>query len=168
MSLRLAIPDDAPSLAVVSCEVWVGTYLKDGVSPFFAKYVLETFRAEAFAAPLQDPNEHFIVSQNTVGIDGFIRLTKGKTDPVSAKSNLEITTLYVQPRHHGKGIGLALLNAGLDWARGAGASSVWLTTNSENTPAIAFYKRQGFEVIGQTHFTIDDQAYLNDVFLKTI
>lgn len=166
MTLRPAIASDAPSLAALSFEVWIGTYIREGISPFFAGYALDAFRAEAFEGPLQDPNECFIVSQNTVGIDGFIRMTHGVPGPVSGCSDLEISTLYVQPRHHGKGIGAALLEVGLDWARGQNVPSVWLTTNSENTPAIGFYEAKGFQIVGQTHFSIEDQAYLNEVLVK--
>ncbi|WP_425336129.1 GNAT family N-acetyltransferase [Sinorhizobium numidicum] len=33
--------------------------------------------------------------------------------PIRGCSTTEISTLYVQPRHHGKGIGKGLLNEGL-------------------------------------------------------
>jgi hypothetical protein len=46
--------------------------------------------------------------------------------------------------------------------------SVWLTTNSENAPAIAFYLKQGFEKVGTTHFRIQDEGYLNDVFRRVV
>ena len=38
--IRRAEERDASSLAAVSIEVWVNTYLRDGVSPVFADYVL--------------------------------------------------------------------------------------------------------------------------------
>lgn len=164
MPLRFAHPSDAPSLAAISVEVWLGTYIRRGVSPFFANYALSEFTAEKMAAHIAGAEETFIVSDNEDGPDGFIRLTTGKTAPVPGCSDHEITTLYVQPRHHGKGIGRALLEAGLDQARVAGSPSVWLTTNSENTPAIGFYLAYGFEKVGETHFRIEDQAYLNDVY----
>ena len=53
-------------------------------------------------------------------------------------------------------------------AQEAGAASVWLTTNSENAPAIAFYLAQGFERIGITQFRIEDQPYQNDVFARAM
>ncbi|WP_242532261.1 GNAT family N-acetyltransferase, partial [Salipiger thiooxidans] len=56
----------------------------------------------------------------------------------------------------------------LIYARSVGAPSVWLTTNSENAPAIAFYLKQGFERVGTTHLTIQDQAYPNDVFRRAV
>ncbi|WP_321170048.1 GNAT family N-acetyltransferase [Pseudodonghicola flavimaris] len=48
--------------------------------------------------------------------------------------------------------------------RDQGAASVWLATNSENTPARAFYRARGFGEVGQTQFRIADQTYENTVY----
>ena len=163
-TLRLAKAEDAAAIAALSIEVWLGTYLRHGISRFFADYVLAEFTADNIAAILADPAEHVIVSDNTEGIDGFIRVTRGATAPVAGCSSTEIATFYVQPRHHGKGIGTALLRAALDHAQGTGAQAVWLATNAQNTPAIDFYLRHGFTYVGQTHFRVQDCAYLNNVY----
>lgn len=166
--LRTARPSDAAILAAISFEVWMHTYIRRGVDTAYAEYALDTFTATNLAAVLADPGEHVILSENEEGPDAFIRLTRNRPAPLPGCSDLEISTLYVQPRHHGRGLGRALLARGLDHARSLGQPSVWLATNSENAPAIAFYLRQGFERIGTTHFHIGDAAYPNDVFLLTL
>ncbi|PCJ75906.1 MAG: GNAT family N-acetyltransferase [Rhodobacteraceae bacterium] len=138
-------------------EVWLGTYMREGVNAFFADYVLREFTTAKFEVILKDPAESIWVSQNTTGIDGFVRVTRGKVAPVSGCSDVELTTLYVQGRHRGKGIGLALLKRALT------LGDPWLTTNTENEGAIAFYLAHGFAIVGKTHFKIQDQAYLNHV-----
>lgn len=167
MSLRTAHLSDASPLAVISIEVWLGTYIRRGVNAFFAEYALNEFTADKFKALLEDPSEHFIVSVNEDGLDGFVRISTGQAAPVAHCSTVEISTLYVQPRHHGRGVGKALLTEGLRYAQEMGSPSVWLTTNSENAPAIEFYLSRGFEKVGTTHFRIQDQAYLNEVFRYT-
>lgn len=168
MKFRIARPSDAPILAAISIEVWLGTYIRRGVNASFAEFALNEFTSAKLATLLENPNEHVIVSENEDGLDGFIRISHGKAAPVVDCSTVEISTLYVQPRHHGRGLGKALLEQGLNYARTADARSVWLTTNSENTPAITFYLKQGFEKVGTTHFRIQDQAYLNDVFKRAV
>ncbi|KPD13450.1 GNAT family N-acetyltransferase [Phaeobacter sp. 11ANDIMAR09] len=163
ITLRPARPEDASSLAALSIEVWLGTYLRRGINGFFADYVFAELTPQRMAEQLDRDTERFIVSQNAEGIDGFIRLTQGPKPPKGKGSALEISTLYVQPRHHGRGLGRALLQAGLAHANALGARHPWLTTNIENTPAIAFYQRQGFAITGRTHFQIGDQAYPNEV-----
>ncbi len=98
-SIRLATMEDASSLAAISLEVWLSTYIQDGVNAFFADYVLDHFTADHFCEILSSKHETIWVSQNIVGIDGFIRLSSQSTPPSDSCSNLEIASLYVQPRH---------------------------------------------------------------------
>ncbi|MEM9582656.1 MAG: GNAT family N-acetyltransferase [Pseudomonadota bacterium] len=165
MSLRKPELSDASSMAAISIEVWLGTYLKRGVSAFFADYALTEFTAAKMEKLISDPEQVIRVSENQEGIDGFMRLSPNSPAPEPIASDVEISTLYVQPRHHGKGIGARLLSAALSQAKEMGAGSVWVATNAENTPAIAFYLAQGLEHAGETEFRIDDQAYLNNVYL---
>lgn len=125
MKFRLARTSDASALAAISIEVWLGTYIKKGVSEFFADFALSKFTSTKLATLLEDPDEHVIVSEDADGIDGFIRISHNKTAPVAGCcSTMEISTLYVQPRHHGRGLGRALLEQALIYARGTDAPSV--------------------------------------------
>ncbi len=164
MTSRKANFSDASSIAAISIEVWIGTYLKRGVSAFFADYALNEFTPSKIERLISDPREFIVVSENEQGIDGFIRVSSDSKAPVSGCSEVEIVTFYVQPRHHGKGIGKRLLNSAFEHCREKTADSVWLTTNAENSPAIEFYLTQGFEHVGETHFRIADEAYLNNVY----
>ena len=164
MTLRPPISSDASSIAAISIEVWIGTYLKRGVSGFFADYALQEFTPAKIEALMADPAHFILVSENEEGIDGFVRVSSGCKAAVDGWSDMEISTLYVQPRHHGKGIGKRLLGAAFQHCRNRGAGSVWLATNAENSPAIEFYLAQGFEHVGETHFRIDDKGYLNNVY----
>lgn len=156
---------DASALAALSIEVWLGTYLRNGINAVFADYVLSEFTAEKFRNLIADDSHRITVSQNSDGIDGFIRVTKGPRPPEGPVSRVEISTLYVQPRHHGCGLGAVLLNQGLQIARNWGEPAPWLTTNWENHAAIGFYQHQGFEITGRTYFTVDDQAYPNEILM---
>ncbi|MDE0784881.1 MAG: GNAT family N-acetyltransferase [Planktomarina sp.] len=164
MSIRDARYADASSIAAISIEVWIGTYLKQGVNNFFADFALAEFTTANIESQLSDQSQFCLVSENEIGIDGFIRVSFGQEAPVAGCSDTEIATFYVQPRHHGKGIGKRLLKAAVERCRAKDIEEVWLTTNSENTPGIAFYLSQEFNFSGETHFRIDDQAYLNNVY----
>ena len=162
-SLRSALNSDCSSLAALSIEVWLNSYIREGVSGFFADYALAEFTAGRFSRILDDPADQLFVSQNRIGIDGYVRIRKGRNSPAGTPSDTEIATLYVQPRHQGKGIGQRLLLAALDQCQTRGWAPPWLAVNSENAGAIAFYQRNGFSPVGQTHFQIQDTGYLNDV-----
>ncbi|WP_108385182.1 GNAT family N-acetyltransferase [Yoonia sediminilitoris] len=168
MTLRKPRISDASSIAAISLEVWIGTYLKRGVNSFFADFALAEFTVPRTEAFLRDPREFLLVSENEEGIDGFIRLSSGRKAPVPGCSDTEITTLYVQPRHHGKGVGKSLLKAAFQHCRDNDVSSVWLATNAENAAAIGFYRARGFVQVGETHFSIQDQNYLNNVYSRQL
>ena len=161
--IRKAEERDASSLAAVSIEVWVNIYLRDGVSPVFADYVLAEFTAQKFRNAIGDPDLTIWVSENRIGIDGLVKVCSTAAPPLGDCSPLEITTLYVQPRHQTGGRGGALLRHALDQCRSMGCESAWLKVEAENRRATDFYLRHGFTRIGSTDFVIADQAYENYV-----
>lgn len=163
MTIRLATLDDASSLAALSIEVWIGTYLRQGVSGFFADYVLAEYTPARLEGWMADAGQLLMVAEGEEGITGYTCLSFDSPCAQAPGFTTEISTLYVQPRHHGKRIGQALLSAAQDQCRARGLKNLWLTTNSENTPAIGFYHGQGFETLGTTHFRIGDERYPNDV-----
>ncbi|MEJ8309144.1 GNAT family N-acetyltransferase [Agrobacterium larrymoorei] len=166
MAIRKASKDDASSLAALSIEVWIGTYLRNGVSKFFADYALSAFTVGKFETLIEDENEIILVSDNRDGIDGFVRVTVKSPAPIENGPETEVATLYVQPQHRGKGIGKRLLVEAFRLCSEKGYKGVWLAVNSENRDAIVFYHRLGFTQDGQTAFRIGDQSYANEVMVK--
>jgi len=161
--IRRAEERDASSMAAVSIEVWLNTYLRQGVSAFFADHVLSEFTAQKFRHAIASPGLAIWVSENRIGIDGFVAVCSTATPPLTGCSRLEIATLYVQPRHQSSGKGAALLNCALDHCGSLNGESAWLKVNAENGRAIDFYLRHGFVRVGTTPFVIADKAYENHV-----
>jgi ribosomal protein S18 acetylase RimI-like enzyme len=55
-----------------------------------------------------------------------------------------LAELYVTPLHRGQGLGGALLQASMDFARSHGADHMDLGTSEDDTAAIALYEKLGF------------------------
>ncbi len=53
-------------------------------------------------------------------------------------------SLEVQPDHRRRGLGLALMDALLDWGAEHGATTAYLQVLGDNAPALALYQRLGF------------------------
>ncbi|HEX8002560.1 MAG TPA: GNAT family N-acetyltransferase [Mycobacteriales bacterium] len=70
-----------------------------------------------------------------------------------------------EPELRGRGFGAAALRAALDYARERGAARVWCNAR---TPALGFYERHGFAVVGE-EFELPDAGphYLAFVELVT-
>ncbi len=84
----------------------------------------------------------FLVLDNVVAVVGYILINVCEGDSLLSK-------IAVLPSHQGKGFGSDLLNAGLKWAHDNGASTMRLSTDSNNLKAKNLYKNHGFEAISQ-------------------
>lgn len=60
-----------------------------------------------------------------------------------------LLSMWVAPEARGQGIGEALIEALVRWARDAGYARVLLEVGDHNTPAIALYARMGFVANGE-------------------
>ncbi|MBX3017583.1 MAG: GNAT family N-acetyltransferase [Bdellovibrionaceae bacterium] len=61
------------------------------------------------------------------------------------ESEYELAKMAVSPKAQGRGAGDLLMRAAIGWARERGAREVVLISNTLLTPAIALYKKHGFE-----------------------
>jgi ribosomal protein S18 acetylase RimI-like enzyme len=154
---------DASSLAALSAEVWLGTYLKQGISAHFAEYVLAEMTADRFRSKLGEPGTATLVAEAADGLTGYIRIAKDRPVPDAGMPASEISTFYVRPGLQGQGIGSALLDAALLLVSDR---AVWLTTNAENANAIGFYLSKGFRQTGETLFRIGEEAYPNVILVR--
>ena len=158
-TLRAATHADAASLAALALEVWFSTYVRHGINAHFADYALTRFTPERFNNWIDDPDHSLFVSQNRDGIDGLVLMDRNSPDPIKGTVQTELTSLYIQPRHQSRGLGQALLRAGLTAQEGP----VWLAMNSQNSNARAFYHAHDFSKLGEISFRIGDQSYPNDI-----
>lgn len=68
--------------------------------------------------------------------------------PEEWSNRLMVTELWVADELHRQGIGTRLMNLAKEQAKAQGRRAIILETQSCNVRAIAFYLRQGFELIG--------------------
>ena len=90
MKFRNARPSDAPILAAISIEVWLGTYIKNGLNSFFAEFALSEFTSVKLAALLEvsDVSAHGTVLRDCVA-EGlrFIFTPDGVEDDEETRDN---------------------------------------------------------------------------------
>jgi GNAT superfamily N-acetyltransferase len=67
---------------------------------------------------------------------------------------VQIEHLYVAAGWRGRGIGRALVDSVVGFAREVGTWCVWLETQNTNYPAVQFYLRYGFQLSG-----LDERSY---------
>jgi L-amino acid N-acyltransferase YncA len=103
--------------------------------------------ADAREMWLMDPPDRTVVA---VGEDGTVlgsaNYHRNRPGP---GSHVASANFMIDPAHWGKGVGRALCQEALDWARGQGYRAMQFNAVAEsNTRAIALYRSLGFEIVG--------------------
>lgn len=153
--LRRAGPDDADTLAALSAATFSQTF-----GHLYRPRDLSAFLHQAFAVERQ--REHLVDPQQAVwlledggravglAVAGPCRLPHAEVAPGDG----ELRRLYLLASHQGRGHGGRLMQAAMDWLLRAGPRTLWLGVWSENHGAQRFYRRWGFERVGEYLFEV--------------
>jgi ribosomal protein S18 acetylase RimI-like enzyme len=120
-----------------------------------ASYLESAFSPHKQADELTDPLNTFLLAEAGETVVGYARLHLGS--PLSAITGahpIEIARFYADKAWIGRGVGPALMQACLELARQKGCDTVWLDVWERNPRAIAFYRKWGFEVVGEQTFQL--------------
>lgn len=79
--------------------------------------------------------------------------------PDPRADDLELKRIYLLHRFHGGGLGAALLRAAVDEARRRGARRLALGVYAGNERAQGFYRRAGFQTVGERRFQVGQRHY---------
>jgi RimJ/RimL family protein N-acetyltransferase len=138
-TIRRAEPADAPALVELGNEV--------GSEPEGWLISADGWRSVAeerryLRALRRFPHAAVFVAEDEARIVGRLSLSR---DQHPASAHVADLGLMVAAGHRGRGIGRALLDAAVEWARAAGITKLELHVFPHNEPAIRLYERYGFE-----------------------
>ena len=85
-----------------------------------------------------------IVATDDSGVIGWARLFPWKQRGIDVVEDL----VYVDPVHHGRGIGRALLTELIAQARGLGYRTIVATVATDNRSGLQLHEKLGFESVG--------------------
>ncbi len=109
-----------------------------------------TFEETAARPPKSWPKQLAELATFVVVLDGYdvgmVRGIRYEGKPGAAI----LLSMWVAPAVRGKGVGEALIDAVVDWARSEGFVHLLLDVADENAPAVALYARKGFKPTGET------------------
>lgn len=163
--VRPGVPKDAERLAVLGAQVWMHTYATNGVSQVIAEYVLRELSGAAMAVTLNEPTKHVTVAEIAKHLVGYSVLCYSTECPQEPRARVELSTLHVQEHFARQGLGSKLLSHAERLAQREG-SSLWLTVNAQNFPAIAFYEAHAYSRVGTAYFELGGERFENHVLTK--
>jgi RimJ/RimL family protein N-acetyltransferase len=136
--VRRAVPADAPALVELGRDV--------GAEPEGWLLTTSSWRSSAeerryLRSVRRSPNAAVFVAESPRGIVGRLSIAR---DSHPASPHVADLGLMVAAPYRRRGIGRALLDEAVAWARAAGVTKLELHVFPHNEPAIALYEQFGF------------------------
>ena len=170
LTIRTAIPGDEKALSLVGSATFLETYAHMIPGDDLVTHCATKHSPETYAAWLSDPAVTIWLAETEAKAPvGYLVLTRA-TLPVDEPQpqDLEVQRIYVLSRFHRTGMGYALMNLAVAKAVSKGAERVVLGVHNENARALAFYKRQGFDVIDSRRFHVGISVFCDSVLARKL
>jgi len=157
--VRRAGPDDAPELADVAARSFRAAWQHATSVADLDTYCAENFSPAVVDAALREPGQAWLVAE-VDGVAGYARLVGRPPPPgVGGARPLELSRIYALAEWQGRGIGPALLQACLRHAADDGHDVLWLSVWKQAPQSQAFYRKWGFEPVGEDRFRLGRTVY---------
>lgn len=153
--VRKAIFEDAQALVEISRITFYDTYHAFNQKENMDLYMDTYFSLSAIQEELNNPANTFLLYFTDQQLKGYVKLCdKPVPEPFNGEEVLEIARLYVLSSEHGKGSGKLLMEKSIEYARQLGKTAIFLIVWKENARALAFYRKCGFDIVGEQEFML--------------
>lgn len=114
----------------------------------------------------QSPTSGFFIAEHDDEILGYLLL---KAETLSRTSHRAQIAVGVHSKSRGKGIGTALFDYVIQWAKESQLHRLELTVIEHNEQAVHLYKKMGFEVEGvKRNSLLIDGHYVNELYMSKL
>lgn len=162
LRIRRALVNDAEGIAKVHVYTWQSTYLGLIPDSFLQGLNVEQGTAnwtKNIKTPL--PKSHTYVAEINEEIVGFIGVGADRENDFSNQG--EVYAIYVSRGIQRRGIGAALMRAGLQDLFVQGFTSAVLWVLEGNLDARAWYESQGWESVGRSKTDLREDFALEEI-----
>ena len=167
--VRRAEATDAARLAALAERTFRAAFGPQNTRENMDAHCANAYGEAIQASEIADPRiETFICEDNFV-LAGYAQLRWGAAPAcVQALQPAEIQRIYVDPHWHGKGVAQALMAQMFVAAELGGADQIWLGVWEKNPRAMAFYRKFGFNQVGQHPFRLGEDVQNDWILCRDI
>ena len=169
ISVRKALPEDLDLLIKLGTRCFYEAFNDVTAPDDMEAYLSSTFQKAAIENQLMDKRSLIFIAD--VGTDpaGYVYAHPAATPQcVSDKAAVKLERLYLRKRFYGRAVGDALMQISIEESRFRGYHSVWLSSWELNDRANAFYKKWGFEVVGNQKFTVGSDIQSDFILRRSL
>ncbi len=168
-SIQHAEPADAAALAELAEKTFRAAFAQLISKENFESYVARSFNEDQIKSELFDSACTFFIAKLREKWVGYAKLYRSPPpDCIRKLPAIELARLYCLQQYLGHGIGDALVDACIGYARRKAFKSIWLGSWKENHRANAFYEKMQFEVLGHKTFAVGSDIQEDYVFARQI
>lgn len=166
ITIRRAQAHDAERLAHIGVATFIDSYTLDIDGDAMIAHCTRQHSREVYAKYLADPAcSVWLAEYARTGAPVGYAVNCPPDLPLPLEpGDIELKRIYVLHRFHGSGTGPRLMEAALQDARQRGAPRLLLGTYEDNHRAIAFYRKNGFDLAGTRQFQVGERVY-DDIVL---
>ena len=168
-AIQLAKPANAAFLAKLAEKTFRDSFAQFINKEDFESYVARSFNENQIKSELRDSASTFFIANLRDKWVGYAKLHQSlPPDCIKQLPAIELARLYAMQQYLGHGIGAALMEACISYARSKAFKSIWLGSWKENHRGNAFYKKMQFEVLGNKTFALGSDMQEDYVFARQI
>jgi ribosomal protein S18 acetylase RimI-like enzyme len=154
---RDATPADGDALDAMAQVIWIETFAHSVSAEDAATYLAQAYGPSGkLRTDLSSGAARFHLALAAGRVVGYAKVNPPWL-PDAEPGALQLSQIYVSSDQHGAGVGKALLDWSIATARAGGATALLLTVWEENHRAAAFYRKNGFEHVGDYAFAVGAQ-----------
>ena len=134
-----------------------------------AAYLAASFTPERLAAQIADRLSLFLIAETDGKAVGYAHLCPTQPpDCVDGPSPVQLVRLYVLKKRYRHGVGSSLMATCLSEASQRGYQTMWVSSWEINQRANSFYRKWGFEPVGNQDFVVGNDVQHDIVFSRKI
>lgn len=154
-TFRRALEKDAAQLGELAQKIFYDTFARFNTSDDMAMYCAEAFTPAAMTDAIREPMTEIIVAEENDRMIAYAQLHRDEAPPgVKGSSPIEVKRFYVLGEWHGRGLAQEMMREITRRSIEQGSDVLWLGVWEHNPRAIGFYRKLGFEEIGEQPFLL--------------
>lgn len=138
---------DVEHIHRILLETWLHTYSNLIPPDDLLGYLDEHYSIDALKKLFEDPNAVGFIAEVDDGAAGY-----EKTFYHQEEKRLYVHQLYILPHYQGLGLGKQLMKFAAERAKTFNLDCVWLGVMVENTSALLWYQKMGYQVVEKEPF----------------
>jgi diamine N-acetyltransferase len=167
--IRAAAENDAAALARLAEETFRTAFAATNTAANLQLHCETSYGEPLQLAEIRAPEMETWLAEDDGRLVAYAQLRRGTAPAaVGPLRPIEIQRFYVHADAHGRGVAHSLMEHVLARAAQLGADVAWLGVWEHNPRAIAFYRKWGFEAVGEQVFVVGDDPQRDLVMRRVV